>query len=114
MRAMKETLQLNKALEEIIDQRRREWGRQGEGRVPPSAFDESFLRFWEKVSLKLSPILGENSSKILQNQEKIHQKLPKTERKFVENPMNLRENFSKLSQIGRKFVENSPKPTKNS
>jgi hypothetical protein len=32
--------------------------------VPRSAFEESFLRFLEKVRLKFSPISGENSSKI--------------------------------------------------
>ena len=68
-----------------------------------------------KGRLKFSPISGENFSKIQWIWEKIYLKFSKTERKFLWNPMNLRENWSKIlphrekiplksNELQRKFV----------
>jgi hypothetical protein len=60
-------------------------GSGGIGEYLPLLFDESFLRFREKIRLKFSPISGENLSKISPTWEKIHLKFSEMERKFVEN-----------------------------
>jgi hypothetical protein len=84
----------------------------GWGRVPPSCFGKfghNFLRFWEKIYIKFSPILGENNFQIFSN----------FETKYLSNFLQFRENMSfKFSSIlgenifqicsnfGRKYLSN--------
>jgi len=71
----------------------------GGGRgVPPSAFDEDFLRFWEKVSLKFSPILGESEPKVFSNFRRKFVKSNKFERHLFKIFPN-REKIRQIQQI---------------
>jgi hypothetical protein len=76
----------------------------GDGGIPPLLFDDSFLRFQEKVLLKFSPNLRENPSKILRIWEKIHLKSSE----LGENPSEIlqiyEKNHLKSSNFGRKFI----------
>ncbi len=74
-------------------QRRRERG--GMGVSLPLLFENSFLRFQEKVLLKFSPNLRENPSKILRIWEKIRLK----SFEFGKKSSELGENPSEILQV---------------